>query len=216
MEVSTELVDYPLYPYLRYQWLKGQLSETDQVLAFLSTYKDTRYAGLLRSKWLDYLAGQERWQDFVRQYVEDENSVDDCQWLWASYQTGKQQKALLEAKRLWALGEPIDKGCQPLFSALQNSPLSTPDLIWQRFEAAIGNNHVDTAKATSLLLKKSARNNAENWLQLHQKPELIEDSRFWKDKNAVTGRLFAHAIKRLANANLEKALTVWESKKADL
>jgi soluble lytic murein transglycosylase len=214
LAISAGLNDYPLYPYLRYQWLKDQLAQTDQVLAFLSTYKDTRYAGLLRSKWLDYLAEQERWQDFVGHYEVSEDSADDCQYQWAQYQTGKQQQALTEAKRLWLSGRAAEKLCQPLFSALQNSPLITPDLIWQRFEAAIEGNHSETAKATSLLLKESARNNAENWLQLHQKPELIEDSRFWWAKNAVMGRLFAHAIKRLANANLEKALVVWDSKKS--
>ncbi len=69
INISAALVDYPLYPYLQYQWLKDNLSQTDQVLAFLSAYKDTRYAGLLRSKWLDYLAKNERWNDFIQNYI---------------------------------------------------------------------------------------------------------------------------------------------------
>ncbi len=215
LSVSAGLTDYVLYPYLRYQWLKDHLAQTGQVSAFFSTYKDTRYAPVLRSKWLDYLAEQERWQDFVRHYEVGKDSADDCQYQWAQYQTGKQQQALTEAKRLWLSGRAPEKLCHPLFSALQNAPLITPDLIWQRFEAAIGNNHADTAKATSLLLKGAARKNAELWLQLHQKPELIEDSRFWQEKNAQAGRLFAHAIKRLASANLERALTVWGGKKSE-
>ena len=215
LAVRSGLDDYPLYPYLRYQWLKNQLAQTDQVLAFLSAYKTTRYAGLLRTKWLDYLADKERWQDFVRYYEISDDSADDCQFLWAQYKTGRQAQALAEAKRLWLLGEPPDKSCQPLFVALQNSPFITSDLIWSRFEAAIENNSLDTARFTSFLLKDEARKNAESWLQLLQKPELIENGRFWQVKNAQTGRLFALAVKRLASANLEKALTVWDSKKAD-
>ncbi|MGZ5621974.1 MAG: transglycosylase SLT domain-containing protein [Methylobacter sp.] len=69
MQVSAALIDYPLYPYLQYQWLKDNLQQTDRVMVFLSTYKETRYAGLLRAKWLDYLAKNERWNDFIRHYI---------------------------------------------------------------------------------------------------------------------------------------------------
>ena len=211
--ISTNQADYVLYPYLQYLRLKEKLAKTDQITAFLSTYKHTRYAGMMRSKLLKYLAENELWNEFIKHYEVNEGSVDDCQFLWAQYQTGKQQQAMIEAKRLWLSGQASEKYCQPLFSALQNSPLITPDLSWQRFEAAIEGNHTETAKATSLLLKEAARKNAEIWLQLHKKPELLEDSRFWQEKNAVNSRLFAHVIKRLASANLEKSLTVWDSKK---
>ncbi len=214
LAASAGLTDYLLYPFLRYQWLKEHTQQTDQILAFLSTYKDTRYAPLLRSKWLDYLAEQGRWQDFAQHYSESDNNADDCRWQWAKYQTGKQQQALTEAKRLWLLGKITDKNCQPLFTALQNSPLITPDLVWQRFEAAMANNASETAKATSVLLKQTDRKTAETWLQLHQKPELLTDNRFWQDKNTQTGRLFAHAIKRLATKDLDKAMMVWEAKRA--
>jgi soluble lytic murein transglycosylase len=215
LSVSDGLTDYLLYPYLRYQWLKEHLAQTEQVLGFLSTYKESRYAPPLRSKWLDYLAEQERWQDFVQHYVEDADSADDCQWQWAKYQTGKQQQALIEAKRLWLLGKSVDKSCQLLFGVFQDSSAITPELVWQRFESALTNNAFDVAKASSLLLKQADRKNAELWLQLHQQPELIADKRFWQDKNAKTGRMFAHAIKRLANNDLDKAMTVWDAKQID-
>ncbi|WP_411727584.1 transglycosylase SLT domain-containing protein [Methyloglobulus sp.] len=214
LAVSSSLPDYPLYPYLRYQRIKDQLAQTDQVLAFLSTYKDTRYAPLLRSKWLGYLAEHERWYDFIRQYEVNESSADDCQFHWAQYQTGKLQQALLEAKRLWVLGTTTAKNCQPLFSALLRSSLLTADLIWQRFESALQNNNLAAARLTSLLLKQADRKNAENWLQLHQKPELIAESQFWKEKNEQTGRLFAHAVERLASSDLERAIAVWDTKKS--
>ena len=45
--LSSTLADYPLYPYLQYQWLKNNLSQTDKIQVFLSTYKESRYADLL-------------------------------------------------------------------------------------------------------------------------------------------------------------------------
>ncbi|MGZ5076433.1 MAG: transglycosylase SLT domain-containing protein [Methylobacter sp.] len=69
MRISAALIDYPLYPYLQYQWLKDNLQQTDRVMVFLSTYKATRYAVLLRARWLDYLAKNERWNDFLQYYI---------------------------------------------------------------------------------------------------------------------------------------------------
>ena len=215
LALSESLTDYPLFPYLKYQWLKDHIDQTDQVLAFLSTYKDTRYASSLRSKWLDYLAENERWNDFVKHYEVAEDSADDCQFLWAQYQTGKQQQALGEAKRLWILGKSIETKCQPLFSALANSALLTSDLIWRRFESALQDNNLAVAQSTMLFLKKTDRKSAELWLQLHQKPESIDESRFWLEKTAQTGRLFAHAVVRLANSDLDRAIMVWDAKKPD-
>jgi soluble lytic murein transglycosylase len=215
LAVSASLIEYPLYPYLRYQWLKDRLAQTDQVLAFLSAYKDTRYTPLLRSKWLDYLAEHERWYDFIRHYEEGGSSADDCQFHWAEYQTGRQQQALSEAKRLWVLGNAPTQDCQPLFSALLNSSQLTPDLIWQRFESALQNNNIAAARLASLLMKQTDQKNAENWLQLHQKPELMAENRFWQEKNQQTGRLFAHAVIRLAITDLDRAMTVWDAKNTD-
>lgn len=210
-EISSELTDYPLYPYLRYQWLKDHVDDANLVLAFLNDYKDTRYAGLLRSKWLDFLARQGRWQDFADNYLVDESSGDDCRWHWAKYQTGNRETALTEAKRMWLKGETPGKDCQPLFAALEKSPLITQESIWQRFESAIETNNVDSAKAVSFLLNQAERLHAENWLLLHQKPDLIRNERFWRDKNPRTGKMFAHAVKRLANSDLEKAISMWDA-----
>ena len=213
---SEKLNDYVLYPYLRYQWLKDKLDQTEQILAFLSTYKDSRYASTLRSKWLNYIADQVRWADFVRYYQEDQDSADDCQWQWARYETGKKVLALIEAKRLWLAGKvPDNKYCQKLLSAYQSSTTIPTELLWQRFETALENNHLNVAHDTAALFKPDDRKVASHWLKLHQQPQLLEDSHYWQEKTPQTGRLFAHAIKRLVSANLEKALQIWDLKQRD-
>jgi soluble lytic murein transglycosylase len=69
MRIAAGLTDYPLYPYLQYLWLKDNLHQTDRVLAFLASYKDSRYASLLRTKWLEHLARNGQWHDFIRHYI---------------------------------------------------------------------------------------------------------------------------------------------------
>ena len=215
LTLSSTLTDYPLYPYLQYQWLKNNLSQTDKVLGFLSDYNDTRYADLLRSKWLVYLGDNERWGEFIRYYQADEDTALECLFFLANYKLGNQQLALNEAKRLWAIGSTLPKECDGLLSALALSPELTPDLIWQRFESALKKDNKILASTMQQLLDKPGQELAEVWLQVHKKPELILDSQFLSG-NEQQGRIFAHGVDRMAKSDLDLAITVWDSKKQTL
>ncbi len=227
IDISAALTDYPLYPYLQYQWLKDNLQQSDRVLAFLTAYKDTRYAGLLRSKWLDYLAKNERWNDFIRNYIArdgvyaaslpgagvagaTENTALECQYNLAVYKTGDQQQALNEAKRLWVTGDSLPQECDPLWTILMVSPGFTPELIWQRFELALSKDNVSVAEYVRRSMSSADQDVADVWLRVHQKPALIENSVFL---NAQMGRLFAHGVDRLAKSDLSLAIRMWDDRK---
>ncbi|MDD5579403.1 MAG: transglycosylase SLT domain-containing protein [Methylobacter sp.] len=207
------LRDYPLYPYLQYQWLKNNLHRTDKILAFLSAYKETRYPGLLKSKWLGYLANNERWYDFIQNYEATENSALQCQFYWATYQTGNKQQALIDAKRLWVTDISQHKECDPLFSALIISTAFTPDLIWQRFELALRKDNLAVAETMQRLMNKTDQNFAGIWLQIHKNPALINKSGFLISDDSLTGRIFAHGIDRMARSDLESAIYLWDKSK---
>ena len=215
LNLSSTLADYPLYPYLQYQWLKNNLAYTDKIPAFLSAYKDTRYADLLRVKWLEYLADSERWSEFIDYYQAGDNAALACQFYWANYKLGNQQLALDEAQRLWAIGDTQPKECDGLLSALTLSPALTPDLIWQRFESALKKDNKSLAIAAQQLLDKPGQDLAEAWLQVHKKPELILVNQFLSG-NEQQGRIFAHGVDRMAKSDLDLAVTVWDSKKHTL
>jgi soluble lytic murein transglycosylase len=215
LTLSSTLTDYPLYPYLQYQWLKNYLPQTDKILAFLSAYKDTRYADLLRSKWLDYLANNERWVDFLHYYQASDNTALECRFYWANYKTGNQQLALNEAKRLWAITDTQPKECDPLLLALALSPVLTSDLIWQRFELALKKDNRPLASYVQHLLNKPDQDVAEIWLQVHNRPALIQDSLFLGG-NERQGRIFAHGVDRMAKLDLDLAINIWDSRKGNL
>lgn len=213
LALSAALTDYPLYPYLQYQWLKNHLQKTDKVLAFLANNKESRYAGLLRDKWLDYLAGQERWQEFIRYYETDANTARECQFYWALYQTGYKQQAIDAAKRLWTVGNAQPKACDSLLSALIRSPVFTRDLIWRRFELALKNDNYVLADYVRRLLDKSDQKVADFWLQVHKKPLLTRNSGLWMSNDAQIGRIFADGVEQLIILDLELAIQVWEGRK---
>ncbi|WP_394753095.1 transglycosylase SLT domain-containing protein [Crenothrix sp.] len=213
LRLSKRLANYPLYPYLQYKWLKNRLSQTPAITEFLTTYKESYYADLLRPKWLNRLAEQQRWPEFIEYYQANSDKNLNCQFQWANYQTGQQQLALDAAQVLWATAEPQPESCAPLFDALTASGKLTSDIIWQHFESALTQNNTTEANATLNLLNPNDQAIAGQWLQVHQTPEIIKNSGFWKTKTGLMGRLFAYGIDRMAKANLELALNLWDSQK---
>ena len=161
---------------------------------------------------VDYLADNERWGEFIHYYQASDNTALECRFYWANYKAGNQQLALNEAKRLWAVGDTQPKECDPLLSALALSPVLTPDMIWQRFELALKKDNRPLAIYFQHLLDKPGQDIAEVWLRVHKKPSLIEDSLFLSG-NERHGRIFAHGVDRMANSDLDLAITIWDSRK---
>jgi soluble lytic murein transglycosylase len=230
MQLGATLIEYPLYPYLQYLWLKDNLQQTDRVQAFLATYRQTRYAGLLRAKWLDYLAKNQRWKDFIRQADTEgksENTALRCQYNLAVYNTGNQQQALNEAKDLWLTDDSLPEECDPLMSALMMSPGFTSALVWQRFELALSKDNVPVAEYLRRSLSKTDQDIADVWLRIHQNPTLIENSSILPGMVCMPqacseqeqrlseqmGRLFAHGTERLAKSDSSRAIELWDNRK---
>lgn len=213
LSLADVLADYPLYPYLQYQWLKNNLAQSEKIQRFLTDYKNTRYAELLRAKWLAYLADNAQWLAFSQHYQATGDAALECQYHWAQYQLGRQQFALEAAKRLWAVGYAQAKACDPLLSALVLSPELTPSLIWQRFDLALRNNNAGLARYVMRLMAEPTLALAELWLQVHNTPSLLQDSA-WLNAHSGLGGLFAYGIERLAKTNLTAALALWDTHKS--
>ncbi|MDO9105525.1 MAG: transglycosylase SLT domain-containing protein [Methylovulum sp.] len=216
LELGRTLTAYPLYPYLQYLWLKNNLQDAGQVQFFLLRYRDSRYAGLLRTRWLAYLADHERWYEFTRQYQADGDATLACHYYWGLYNTGNQQQALDEAKRLWLTGDTQPKACDPLLTALTLSVGFTRELVWQRFELALKKNNVALAEYVRRFFAKTDQNYADVWLQVHKKPVLIQNNGFGLSDAAQTGRIFAHGVGRLAQSDLDSAIQVWDGRRQDM
>ena len=213
LALSSNLVSYPLYPYLQYQWLKTNLSQTDRIKDFLVTYKHTRYAEMLRSQWLSYLADNKRWQEYVQFYQVADTIAHECQYYWANYSLGHQEQPLADTIRLWLTGDNLPYECNELISLLQLSPLLTPELIWQRFELALKNNNKSLMNTLGYLLDDFSRKSANLWIQVQKKPIIIQYDQFLVDSD-LQARIFAYGLQRLAQSDLELALVIWDSKKS--
>jgi len=213
LSLSANLVSYPLYPYLQYQWLKTHLAQTEHIKDFLVTYKDTRYAQILRSQWLHYLADNERWEEFVQFYQVADTLAQECQFYWTNYRLGHQQQPLADAMRLWLTGNSQPSECNELMSLLLLSPLLSPELIWQRFDLALKNNNKPLTNSLRYLFDDSNRKIADLWLQIQNKPIIIQYDQFLVDSD-LHARMFAYGLEKLMQSDLESAIMVWETKKS--
>ena len=213
--VMAELEGYPLHPYLQYRWLAEHLQYTSQVKDFLVRYDDTRYAGLLRNQWLHYLARQNRWREFLGNHQENRSTSLKCHYYWAKYQAGQKREALLGAKNLWVVGRSQPRQCDKLFGALVKSSYFNQEMIWRRFALALKNGRTGLAKYLLKLLDKQDRKVAAFWLEVHNKPQLIEDPEAWRKPYPQLGLIYAHGVDRRARRDPLAAIAAWDRRKKD-
>jgi len=209
------LKNYPLYPYLKYQWRLKNLHKSKKIQAFLKDHAKTRYAWLLKYRWQLYLAKNKHWKDYIKQYSKTNNTKLQCHFYRAKYNTGSKKEALLGAKKLWAVGKSQPDECDPIFEVLKDSRYFTRDLLWQRFSSALSRGNAGLAKYVKRSMSKKDQTIAQLWLKIHSNPLRINDKKLLRKNSFKADKIFTHGIKRLTWSNIDKAVTIWDTRKND-
>ncbi len=210
---TKELINYPLYPYLQYQWLLKNLHKSNQVKAFFKDHKKTRYARLLKYKWQLFLAKHRQWKRYLKQYSKTRNTKLQCYYYRAKYNTGYKKEGLLGAKRLWVVGKSQPDECDPLFKVLRDSRYFTRDMQWQRFASALAKGNSGLAKYVRRSMSKKDQKIAELWLNIRSNPWKVGNRKVLKKNVFKAGAIFSYGINRLAWIDVDKAVKIWDSRK---
>ncbi len=159
----AKLDGYPLQPYLRYREYRNKLSHLSEakVLKFLTQYKDTPYAGWLRSNWLDKMARKQQWQKYLNAYTAQKSTERQCHYLNALIQTGNKEKAFTKVPDLWLSGESQPRACDPVFKAYKQAGMMSDQLIKDRIRLAMKKGRTSLAK----YLARSLNNDEQQWIQ---------------------------------------------------
>lgn len=213
LALADSLKNYPLYPYLQYQWLVKHLDDTRSILAFLHDYPTSRYALALHEQWLTFLGKQKQWLLFLTHYKPTQNNSLTCYFAEAQFQLGQQQQALDFARQLWSSGQPQPEACDILLDSFTRSAQFSNELVWQRLIASLQLDHADLAKTLLPLLSSDDQSIAQLWLKLHHNPERVKPDADWKQNYPQAGILFAHAIQRWLENDVYAALATWEAQK---
>jgi len=219
--LSRRVVNYPLYGYLRYDYLGKQLhSVTDEdIRAFISTYSDSPISVRLQSKWLFDLAKRKRWKTYLEEYknklpTEVKSTKLYCYYLQARLEENQINDLMDKIKALWLVGKSRPKLCNPVIDYWIAQGGMTDELIWERINLAMKNRKLSLVKYLSRSLGRIDQKWVGYWLQTHRRPASMLNKKVFKQDNPRVRKILRHGIKRLARLDVEAAIGEWKNIKS--
>ncbi|MBP6382537.1 MAG: transglycosylase SLT domain-containing protein [Pseudomonadales bacterium] len=213
LRARSLLAGYPLYPYLELAQLRRRLPAMPvaEVEDFLARHGDGLPAARLRAAWLPLLASHERWQEFLRHYVEDPaNTERRCDHARARLMTGATAEADRMTAQIWAAPRSLPKACDPLFQAWTARGNPAPALAWQRFHAAMEAGQTGLAQYLTRFLDAPARADATLFLRVADAPALVQEPARFAPGNPRHAQIVAFGLSRLAARDAHAARSAFE------
>lgn len=219
-----QLDGYPLQGYLQYLYLRHRLEQvsTASIAEFLKQEDNTFYAERLRAGWLDRLARQQRWQEYLNFYQTPQSAERDCYYLQALLATGQSSKAFELAPQKWLVPHSQHKACDPVFARWQQAGLLTEQLRQQRMMLALRDHQFSIARYLAKSGPRASQDLAwvDRWHTIHRDPlSLLKQlpAKAPTDKNKVSlardeplsREIIIHGLTRLARRSPEQAYKQW-------
>ena len=212
LKLAKTLQDYPLYPYLRFQYLLKRLRylPTQDVQRFLTNHSDTPLAARLQHRWLRTLARYGKWSLYLQQYPDTIQSTElQCYALWAQHKTGNTEAALAKIEALWLVPHSQPDACDPLFKLWRDNGGLTEALAWQRFTMAMGNRKLSLARYLIRFLPKAKQDTAWLYRNTYLQPNRLGTLRHYPHGADHIEHIILAGMKRLALRDPKLALKLW-------
>lgn len=211
---KQDLVNYPLFPYLKYELMKAVINTVkhSEVSAFIKTYNDSPLANKLRVEWLRAKASKHMWEDYLKAY--DVHAVNDvelqCHYINAVLKTSGDKSVYNYVPEIWLSGKAQPKSCDPVFQAWQKDGRLTRSLIWQRIKLAIASNEPKLARHLAKGLPDSDAKMVELWIRTHNDPRIISKPHYFSNQHSVTSEIIIYAIIKIAKSDPQTAVRLWK------
>ena len=211
LHLSEALRDYPLYPYLRYNYLQPRLQKlkAEEIEEFLNQFADFPLTESLRTKWLKHLARSGQWQTYLDNYTPQEDVSLQCNQLLARIKTNNNTLLLEDIRSVWLSGSSLPPDCDPAFKLLYQSNLMTNDLVWQRIELAMERSNTGLANYLGKYLDGYYKQWVSNWISVLNNPAKYTHDPSFED-SALARQVLMYGIERLARININQAIDNWE------
>ena len=210
--LAERLKTYPLYPYLRYNYLRPRLHKIDdtEIKDFILSYPDFISVDALKTSWLKQLIKQGKWQLFLDNYTLQKELKLRCQQLQARIKTNNTTYLLEDTRTLWLTGKSLPPQCDTAFKSLYKSDLMTNELVWERIQLAMENGNTGLVNYLSKRLDKDYKIWAKRWVAIHHNPSVATKNPKYPD-TAIAREILLYGIKRLARQNITRSLRNWQT-----
>jgi soluble lytic murein transglycosylase len=179
-KLRAQLDEYPLAPYLDYQEILKNLtnSKPEKINAFIEKNHELPIAQRLNKTWLKHLNRQKEWNSYSQHFSLHpiDHTHYQCMQLQAFLNgTAKQKKeALYKAKELWVVGKSQPKTCDPLFKEWMATGRPTSNEAFERFWLSIEENNIKLARyIDKKITNKKQKQQIQQFWALYNKPESI-------------------------------------------
>lgn len=207
-QLMPTLRDYPLYPYLEYRQITGDLMNTPTltVTRFVQANPTLPPARTLKNRFVNELARRQDWRGLLAFSPDKPGTAEaQCNYYYAKYNVGDTQGAWEGAKTLWLTGQSRPNACDPLFSAWRASGTQDPLAYLERILLAMKAGNTGLVKALASQMPAEYQTIATAITDLANNPNTVLT--FARNTGATdfTRQLAAVAFNSVARQDVENA-----------
>ncbi|MDH5258290.1 MAG: hypothetical protein OEX07_09775, partial [Gammaproteobacteria bacterium] len=195
--LSQKLVDYPLYGYLQYEFIKKRISKlpSNRLVSFIDEYEDSPLSARMRFNWLRSLYRRGKWEEFLNQYKGSSNTKLRCYNAYALYKMKRVEEANKEAENLYLVGKSQPRSCDRIFKEWAKNGGMKREHKWKRIELAMSRGRLSLAKFIAKDLSKEDRAWVHRWRKMHRRPAENLLRKYLHSDNPIANKIERHGIK---------------------
>jgi len=203
----AQLPDYPLAPYLRFEWLRQNAGRVDpaEIAAFLQQHRDWSFADRLEQHWLNRLAAGGKLDTLLQHGAAARKVETRCRLERARLERGITDGLSDRVRELWLAPESRPSACDSLFSWWRSQGEPDFDTAWQRFGLAMDAGETRLAGYLKRYLPAQETGLADGWIEMQARPvAVLARARSWPDRE-LARRILAWGLYRLAERDWQRA-----------
>lgn len=203
----ARIPDYPLAPYLRYEWLRQNADRVDpaEMATFLQQHRDWSFADGLEQHWLNRLAAGNRLDALLQYGSPARNAETRCRLERARLDRGQSDGLAERVRELWLAAESRPRACDPLFAWWRGQGHPDAETAWQRFALAMDAGDTRLASYLKRYLPNPEHALADGWIEMQLRPvAALGRARSWPDRERAR-RIMAWGLYQLAGRDWERA-----------
>lgn len=212
-QALAQIPDYPLAPYLQFEWLRQNADRVDpaEMANFLQQHRDWSFADGLEQRWLDRLAAGGKLDALLRHGNAARNATTRCVLERARLQRGLREGLADRVRELWLSAGSMPSACDPLFAWWRSTGQPDVDTAWQRFGLAMDADETRLAAYLKRYLPDQELALADGWIEIQRRPgAALAQTRSWPDRERAR-RIMAWGLYRLAERDWSRAANLHDA-----